>query len=75
MKTNTLNKNKSNIRGAHNRHTKLNGQSYLIRVQTLGPITLADAEPMPQGGAPINIFTTTKLAKALRDLIERGCYA
>jgi hypothetical protein len=75
MKTNSLKQNNSKILAANNRTVKVNGQVYLIRVQTLGPMILADAEPLPQGGIPINIFNKTVLAKSIRDDVEKGLFS
>lgn len=75
MKTTTLQKNNSKILLANNRLVRINGQAYLIRAQKLGPITLADAEPMPQGGTPINLFDRSATAKTLRATVEAGCFS
>ena len=75
MKTQTLKKKNSRLLAAHNRVVRHNGNRYLIRVQQLGPITLADAELMPTGGMPINLFSKTVLARELRDSVERGMFS
>ena len=75
MKTTSLQKNNSKILLANNRIVRIDGQSYLIRSQKLGQVTLADAEPMPQGGKPINLFDRTVLAKSLRSTVEAGLYS
>jgi hypothetical protein len=74
MKTKSL-KPTSKIVAAHNKIVRHEGQSYLIRSQKLGPIILADAEPMPQGGQPIDLFGRKKLAVELRGLVEAGCFS
>lgn len=68
-------KSNSPILNANNRTTKLNGQVYLIRSQGLGSMVLADAEPIPQGGMPINLFARTVLAKSLRNNVENGIFS
>lgn len=75
MKITSLKKTHSKIFAAHNRRTRYQGQVYLIRCQTLGPLVLADAEPIPQGGTPISLFAKTPVAKGLRGLVEAGVFS
>jgi hypothetical protein len=72
MKTTNIN---PHIINANNRIVRIDGQSYLIRSQTLGKLILADAEPIPQGGKPINLFDRTVLSKALRAAVKAGIYS
>ena len=55
---------------ANGRTVKHEGQLYFIRATTLGSTILAAAEPIPQGGALIDIFDKTPTARAIRKLIE-----
>lgn len=75
MQLNTLKRKNSKILAANNRTLRHDGQTYLIRCQALGRTMLADAEPIPQGGQPVNLFTRTKLATELRDKIEIGVFS
>jgi hypothetical protein len=72
MQTKTLERKHSEILVANNATVRHRGQVYLVRAQQLGRITLADAEPIPQGGKPINLFDNTRLSKDLRALVESG---
>jgi len=74
MKVNTLKKKSSRILHANRRQVRVNGQNYLIRVQSLGGLILADAEPVPQGGIPINLFDKTNLARQIRADVENNLF-
>lgn len=77
MKKKLLAKKQSKITPAlNNRIIRVDGQSYLVRVQSLGSILLADAEPIPQGREkPINLFGRDKLATSLRNTVEMGLFS
>jgi hypothetical protein len=75
MKAATLIRKESKILNANNRRVRHEGQVYLVRCQRLGKNILADAEPMPQGGTPINLFARTKLSTELRNKIEIGNFS
>ena len=75
MKTQTLIKKQSPILNANHRTVRIDGQAYLIRSQKLGGLTLADAEPMPQGGKPINLFDRTSVAKQIRAAVEARLFS
>jgi hypothetical protein len=74
MKIKSNPKNKT-LLAAHNTRIVHDRQTYIVRAQTLGTTLLADAEPWPQGGIPINLFGKDKLAKALRGLVESHLYS
>ena len=75
MKTSTLKKIHSKIFAANNRFCRYDGKTYLIRCQTLGPLVLADAELIPQGGMPINLFDKSPISKGLRAVVEAGVFS
>lgn len=76
MKTTTLKRKHSKILDANNRHVRLDGQTYLIRSQSFAGVTLADAEPLPQGAVrPIDLFGKTEISKKLRNLVEVGSFS
>lgn len=72
MTTHALKKSNSVILSANGKTVRHNGQVFLIRTASLARFTLADAEPLPQGGAVINLFGRDKLAKELRSKVEAG---
>lgn len=75
MKKDTLIKRNSKLLAANNRVVRHEGKSWLVRVQQLGPLILADAEPLPKGGELVNVFGKGSEARTLRKLIEDGCFS
>lgn len=76
MKSNSKNARILAANGKVVRHEHI---TYKIRAHKVGPILLADVEPVvgADGKAvkeaqPINLFGQTKLTKAIRNLVETG---
>jgi hemin uptake protein HemP len=65
----------ANFKAAHHKTVRHDGNFYLIRVQTVGTMILADAE-LVKGNAPlVNLFSKSKLAMELKQLCESRIYS
>jgi hemin uptake protein HemP len=60
--------------GAHGHTVSHGGTSYRMIVQTVGPLLLADAEPLTGRGGRINVMGQTATARAIRDLCLQKIY-
>ena len=67
----------NNLLAANNRQVIYNGMRYIVHVAKVGPMTLADAEPVRINSQhqKVNLFSKTVAAQSIKNMVENGLFS